>query len=379
MVDLLRIVLNTTYFKYDGDFYSQCDGAAMGSPVSPIVANIFMEWFEDRALHTFHSPPRYWGRYVDDAVAIMNKDDVEEFTKHINSIHQKIKFTSERESDGKLPMLDTLIKRHQDGSLSFSVYRKATHTDQYLAYDSHQPMEHKMGVIRTLTHRAKQIVSNEEDKTQEYEHIKKVLSISGYPRWLWSAPNNRRRVPHPASTERARIKGHVTLPYVHGVSEAIARKMRKKGVAVHLKLHKTLRSILVSPKDKDDTLEKCGVVYQIECNECEEAYIGETERQMGKRLTEHKRKTSAVQEHMEDKGHHPEKVKVTVVDKDDRWFERGVKEAVYIRARSPSLNRDQGRHTLPPIYNSLIKSCDRVSSSQNSQKVSSSSHDQVQS
>ena len=56
VVDLLRIVLTTTYFKYNGDFYIQVDRAAMGSPVSPIVANIFMEWFEQRALTTFQAP-----------------------------------------------------------------------------------------------------------------------------------------------------------------------------------------------------------------------------------------------------------------------------------------------------------------------------------
>ena len=50
--------------------------------------------------------------------------------------------------------------------------------------------------------------------------------------------------------------------------------------------------------------------------------------------------------------------KVKVIDRESRWFERGVREAVHIRARSPSLNRDQGRHRLPPIYNSLIQSHD---------------------
>ncbi|KAI8493945.1 hypothetical protein Bbelb_282920 [Branchiostoma belcheri] len=55
---LLRLCLKTTYFKYEGKFYSQVEGAAMGSHVSPIVANLFMEWLESRALTTFPNPPK---------------------------------------------------------------------------------------------------------------------------------------------------------------------------------------------------------------------------------------------------------------------------------------------------------------------------------
>ncbi len=44
--DLLKMCLTTTYFKYDGEYYAQIEGAMIRSPVSPIVANLFMEWFE---------------------------------------------------------------------------------------------------------------------------------------------------------------------------------------------------------------------------------------------------------------------------------------------------------------------------------------------
>ncbi len=82
-------------------------------------------------------------------------------------------------------MLDMLITRNTDGSLKFSVYRKQTHTEQYLQFDSHQPMEHKLGVIRTLTHRANIIITEEEDKEEEFQHIKNVLSIAGYSKRAW--------------------------------------------------------------------------------------------------------------------------------------------------------------------------------------------------
>ncbi len=57
--------LTNTYFKYDGEYYSQIEGVVMGLPVSAIVANLFMEWFEVKSLASHSDPPRFWGRYVD--------------------------------------------------------------------------------------------------------------------------------------------------------------------------------------------------------------------------------------------------------------------------------------------------------------------------
>ena len=64
--DLLSVCLKTTYFINDGTFYPQCEGAATGLPVSPIIANLFMEHFEDMALSSFTSMGKFYGRHVED-------------------------------------------------------------------------------------------------------------------------------------------------------------------------------------------------------------------------------------------------------------------------------------------------------------------------
>ena len=122
---------------FNEQFYQQTEGAAMGSPVSPIVANLFMEHFEQLALKSFTRRPRYWGRYIDDTIVIMLTCAVDSFTEHLNNCHPAIKFTIERMKDQTIPVLDTLIRVQADGSLEFNVYRKPTHTDQYLQFDSH--------------------------------------------------------------------------------------------------------------------------------------------------------------------------------------------------------------------------------------------------
>ena len=80
------------------------EGAAMGSPLSPIMANIFMESFEQQALDTAPHPPSLWKRYVDDTFVIQEEQHQEEFHQHINSIDPNIRFTAETiRADGLCP------------------------------------------------------------------------------------------------------------------------------------------------------------------------------------------------------------------------------------------------------------------------------------
>ena len=82
-----------------------------------------------------------------------------------------------------IPFLDTIVKPEADGSLSISVYRKPTHTDQYLQWDSHHHLSAKFSVIQTLSHRASTMCSNPELLQKEKEHLRKALTKCNYPKW----------------------------------------------------------------------------------------------------------------------------------------------------------------------------------------------------
>ena len=130
---LLEFCLKSTYFLFQGKFYQQLEGTAMGSPISPIIANLFMEDLETRALNTSQHPPSLWKRYVDDTFTIIKKDHKDTFLDHINSIDPSINFTSEdAKEDGSISFLDILIIPDENGKLNTTVYRKPTHTDMYL-------------------------------------------------------------------------------------------------------------------------------------------------------------------------------------------------------------------------------------------------------
>ena len=123
----------------------------------------------------------------------------------------------------------------------------------------------------------------------------------------------------------------------------------------HTRPLNSIRSQLVHPKDKEKAENRCGVVYHLSCGQCQSSYVGETERALRKRLSEHKRDSSPVGHHMNYNKHTLDQDNIKIIDKENKWFERGVRDAIHIRANSPTLNRDQGRHQLPPIYNSLIQ------------------------
>ncbi|XP_071450829.1 uncharacterized protein [Hetaerina americana] len=117
----------------------------MGSPLSPAIANIFMEDLEEKALASCNLPPKCWLRYVDDTFVIWphGEEKLEEFHRELNNINSAIKFTKELEKDGRLPFLDVLVRRKLDGTLGHSVYRKPTHTDRYLHATSHHHPQQK--------------------------------------------------------------------------------------------------------------------------------------------------------------------------------------------------------------------------------------------
>ena len=127
---LLEFCLKNTYFSFQDQFYEQVEGAAMGSPVSPIVANLYTEYFEQKALSTAPNPLRFWCRLVDDTFVIQKEGNKQGFLQHINSVDPAIKFTVEdNKEDWSIPFLDTIVKPEGDGTLSITEYRKPPYTD----------------------------------------------------------------------------------------------------------------------------------------------------------------------------------------------------------------------------------------------------------
>ena len=111
----------------------------MGSPLSPIVANLFMEKFEKKALEAYPLKPKLWKRYVDDTNVLWTygEQELNKLFEHTNSQSVDIKFTMKVEKNESIPFLDVLVYKKLNGSLGHKVFIKKTHTESYLDADSH--------------------------------------------------------------------------------------------------------------------------------------------------------------------------------------------------------------------------------------------------
>ena len=363
---LLETCLKSTYFSYGGDFYEQQEGAAMGSPVSAAVANLYMEFFEELALQSAPARPRLWKRYVDDTFCIVRKGTVDELLNHLNSVRPSIKFTVELEKDGTLPFLDTLLRRKEGGGLDVTVYRKPTHTDRYLNFQSHHPSHVKRGLVRCLYDRARSVTNSEDNLQKEEDHIARVLKQNGYP----GAFIRSSALPPPQDAEESLETEPqeedrpplVMLPYVAGVSEDIRRVCRKFDMRVVFKSGRTLRTMLTKVKDTLPTEKHSRVVYRVPCS-CGQVYIGETVRRLETRMKEHQDacrrgmvERSAIAEHAWENQHPIKWEETEIVDQARRPKELLLKEALHIQMTPAEerFNRDAGLE-LPGCWTATLR------------------------
>lgn len=232
IIKLLEFILNHSFFVYKQQYYKQIFGCAMGSPVSAIIANLVIQFVEEKAIETAPIPPKWWYRFVDDSHPCLRKHDAHSFLTHLNSINPHINFTMEMAKDGCLPFLDTLAKRDDD-KITVEVYRKPTHTDKYLDFSSCHPAQHKRSVVKTLMDRAEKIPSTLLGKTNETKYVQAVLKENVYNMRF---QNSCRQITNNEIRTETRQNNtgefFTTLPYIQGVSEKLSRILRNEGLKV---------------------------------------------------------------------------------------------------------------------------------------------------
>ena len=146
--------------------YQQVFSCRMDSPIFAILANLFMEHIEERALTTAPHPPKWWYQFVNNSHACIYKQFIEEFPSHLNSIDPHIHFSYDVEQEDTSSFLDTNTTRQTDGSITITAYRKPTNTDKYLDFDSYDHVQHKRAVARTLLDRGNCIPFTDKEKNR---------------------------------------------------------------------------------------------------------------------------------------------------------------------------------------------------------------------
>ena len=108
------------------------------------------------------------------------------------------------------------------------------------------------------------------------DHLNRALSRCKYPEWALTRASIKQKTNANQGTDKktakkgSNNKPYVVVPYVQGMSESCKNMCRKHGVEMHFKGGQTIRSLLMHPEDKDNILQKSGVIYRFRQNICRE-------------------------------------------------------------------------------------------------------------
>ena len=181
----LRKLKNKKFFTkeiYDKIYSSGSKRASIySSPLGPVLANLFMGYYETMWLNTFRECEIIlYRRYVDDIICLFNcESDADKFFEFLNSQHPNIKFTFEKQVNKQISFLDVLITNDGD-QFCTSVFCKETAIGLFTNYLGFTPFSYKVGLVRTLLHRAFMISSSwflfHEEIVKIKHYLEKLLS-----------------------------------------------------------------------------------------------------------------------------------------------------------------------------------------------------------
>ena len=131
---LFLFAKSQTHFLFNSKLYNQIDGVAMGSPLAPVLTNIFMGFYESKWLNEYNlNKPKFYLRYVDDILAAFEKEqDSSNFLNFSNNYHPNIKIKLEKQVNHSIAFLDVFILGTDNQNLTLQTYDKSTYTEPLL-------------------------------------------------------------------------------------------------------------------------------------------------------------------------------------------------------------------------------------------------------
>ena len=334
MKKLLILCAKNVHFTFDNVIKVQNDGMAMGSPLRPVLSDIFMIELETSLSPELIDYIQFWKRYVDDTICFIIVGSVNYILSVLNSFDVNIKFTYELEHDGKLPFIDVLLCR-SGKKIYTTVYRKAINDDVYLNWSVFAPIGLKRGTLKTLIERAylilQQISEQHNNETNGTDNSNKNVDGDN----ISSMKNES------VTLEKQPL---LVLPY-QGKQKDHFLKSLKKGIRnilpnnVKARIAFTVRKVGTSfeIKDKTEMKHNHDIKYCNECPEeqCNENYIGETGRITEKIIDRAVRDSNSyVYKHCIETGHRSSDINdLKIIGSNFRKnvFKRKIAEAILIK------------------------------------------------
>lgn len=371
---LLNLCTKELHFSFGDEIYQQTDGVAMGSPLGPVIANIFMVELEKNLVQGLSDKMKIWYRYVDDTFCFIKENEIENVRDVLNGFHENIGFTYEVENSNSLSFLDVRIIKNNDGSFETKVFRKETDTNIYIHWKSFAPKQWKIGTLKGLIRRAHVVSSNDSFLQNEINHLRHVFTkINGFPNFVFEKTLNEtvnRMSVTPEENNNGETNRMSVTPEVNNTGEVnefiqpclVLPYQGRKGEDILKGLKNCVSSLLpnqFSPrfvyngkkvgsffpiKDKVKEEHQSGLVYKYECGlDCNQKsdYVGETKVRYETRVYEHINtdKKSAIFKHTQENNHVVRPDNFRILDKGyNKVVDRKIAEALFIRDLKPNLN-----------------------------------------
>ncbi|XP_062713203.1 uncharacterized protein LOC134290163 [Aedes albopictus] len=165
-LEIVEFCLDSSYFCFRGKYYVQTFGTAMGSPLSPILADLVMDTLLCTVVRLVPFPIPILKKFVDDLLLALPMDQIQTTLDIFNSYNPYLQFTIEKENDNKLPFLDTLIIRHNDQTLRTTWYSKPIASGRLMIYHYFHPTAMKMNVASNFIERVTRLSTNPGEENQ---------------------------------------------------------------------------------------------------------------------------------------------------------------------------------------------------------------------
>ena len=346
--DMLYLATKDSLVEFDGRYYLQTDGFAMGNTLAVLLSNIFMVVKVEAKFTENGICPKLYERYVDDLfMLVTSSNEADQYFDTLNSLHPSIKFTMEKEVDGCLAFLDILIKR-TDGKFKTMLYRKPTDTGLTMNYLAVAPTIFKRNLVIGEAKRVTRRCSEFCDKNRALLELRERLGKNQYPNRFIDrcfreaiSPRNSTGEDENSEDDDDRDRHVFSLEYRGKHTGLVMRKVRRiigrDDVRYVYRTSKT-KDFLGNKNPVPESM-RSKVIYLLLCD-CRKQYTGSTKRHLVTREREHIRtnKRSAFYKHKQDC---PLDYTMEILDSARNNWDLRIKEAYYIAQGKPELNEKQ--------------------------------------
>lgn len=362
IIDILTFILRNNCFHFNGMFFKQTRGLAMGSKISPILAILVMDQLERSTLfqQTLLHPVTFL-RYIDDCVLIIDRDiDLANILERLNSLHESIKFELQKpRQDNFLPVLDTLLRISESGQVQHKFYVKEANRGLFIHALSALPTCIKRNAIKEEIHRAKSLSSEQSWKLEATKHMTDKFRSNGYTseQIKQHTKQRHRNQQHPEHNRKPFDSSCIMkVPFISNkFNGQLKRLVNKYALGIQLvtqpapslarRLIKNKRHLQCNKRScpiKDPQICNArNVVYKATCTICDKYYIGSTSPPFHNRVAQHLQPSRKTAVHLHAITHHQsarETFQFSIISRHPNEIRCRIAEALAIERLSPPLN-----------------------------------------